>query len=147
MNHLFKKFSVLLTVTSLLFVACGDNPVEPEPEPSFSIASVSVMINGVPAINFFATPDKDVKLTRVEVTDPVGTKNELTGGDDIFFANAPIDLDNPYLRVSGSWKFRFVGAVMPSNEVFDVTESQAISAKVGIIQEAEPNEYKKLNPR
>lgn len=151
MNHLFKKLSVLLTVTSFLLVACGDKSVDPPPPPppppapSFSIASVPINEEEVSLILFFATPSKDVKLTRVEVTNPVGTKNELTGGDQIFFKDDPIDLDNPYLRISGSWKFRFVGAVTPTNEAFDVTENVAVSAKVSATQNSVPTECKMLH--
>jgi len=133
-----KRSALLLALmASLIVTACGkkdSGPTEPQapPPPTFSISTVNVTLaDGSDGIQFFAKPDKDVRLVRVEVTDPLGNKQTVNVGGQIFVKDQVIALQpqgTAYVKVSGTWKFLFVGNVEPNGENFNVTQTVNVSA-------------------
>ncbi|MFQ5675091.1 MAG: hypothetical protein ACE5G1_04270 [bacterium] len=131
---------VTIVAASLILSACSsdsNNIMQPEmptvTPPSFNISSVNAQFaDGTDGIQFFARPSKDISLIRVEVTNPLNNGVTVNAGGEVFLTDEVMELQDTgfiYFRVSGSWKFRFVGNLEPGKEAFDVTQSVNVSAK------------------
>ena len=128
-----------LVATLLLTVAaCDSGDPDPTPTPTptaptFQIASVVVpLVDGTQGLQFAATPSADVRLVRVDVRNPLGQTEVFSPQDAIVLANESVALqaaDEAYVRVSGNWSFRFVGArAAGTQETFDVTVPLTVNA-------------------
>ncbi len=133
-----KLYRVALLLLPVLLFACGKKgPSEPEapPPPKFNISTVNVTLaDGSDGIQFFAKPDKDVRLVRVDITNPLGNKTSFNAGGEIYVKDQLIELQAPgtaYIRVSGTWTFEFVGNLEPNGDNFTVKQTVNVSAKVG----------------
>jgi len=138
------KFLATMIAAVLLFsVGCKKDPVTAPtvdpgtPAPSFNIASVTANCTGTnDCIQFWATPNADVLLVKVEIKYPV------TGGTTYNFGSQTIVRDQSvalqaagiaYTRISGTWTFTFTGqyaAGQYSGEGFVATASVTVGAKL-----------------
>ncbi len=131
------KLFCFVILASLLITGCSkdDNPTGPEvpTPPSFAISSHNVQMGGVDYIQFYARPNMNISLIRVDITNPLGNKQIFNVGGGVFLTEEVIHLQDPnwgYYRISGSWDFRFVGNHEPTKEGFDVTQTLNVSAKI-----------------
>ncbi len=132
------KFFGFVLLASLLIAGCSkdDNPTGPEAPspPSFTISSLKVQLQGgVDGIQFFARPNIDLSLVRVNITNPLGNQQVFNAGGNVFLTDEVValqDANTGYVRVSGTWNFRFVGNHEPTKESFDVTQTLSVSAKL-----------------
>jgi|GEM_PF-757362 len=134
-----KLVSTLLLLLSLFLFGCSkdDSPTGPEevPPPNFSLSSRNVQLQGgAEGIEFYALPNRDVRLVRVDITNPIGQSINFNAGGQVFITGQgnPIALQQQgtaYTRLSGNWNFRFVGNHEPTQEPFDVSQSLSVSAK------------------
>ncbi len=130
-----KLYKIGILMFTVLLAGCGKkSPSEPEapPPPSFSISTVNVTLaDGSDGIQFFAKPDKDVRLVRVDITDPLGNKMSFNAGGEIYVKDQVIQLQaqgTAYVRVSGTWTFEFVGNVEPNGDNFTVKQTVNVGA-------------------
>ena len=83
------------------------------PAPSFNVISEPAVLNdGSAGILFSAIPDADVILVRVEITNPRNQNQTFNAGSTTVVRNEEFALQDPgtaYVRVSGDWRFTFVG--------------------------------------
>ena len=104
--------------------------------PSFSIASIPVTLDdGRAGLQFAATPSASVTLSEVVITNPVGGVQRFNAQNANVLSGTPVELQDDgtaYVRISGTWTFRFVGARSPAvtNGNFDATASLPVSAAV-----------------
>lgn len=134
----FFKVPVFVLAFSVFLFGCSDddNPTEPEgpTPPNFTLSSVNVQLQGgAEGIQFFARTNKDISLIRVNISTPIGGEQIFNAGGGVFLTDEIIALQNAntgYVRVSGSWSFRFVGNHEPTKESFDVTQTLNVSAKI-----------------
>lgn len=128
----FLALLLLLTLT-----ACDSNDVNEEPPvvtpPSFSIASTPVqMSNGSAGILFAASPNEDVILVRVEITNPLNERVTFNAGSATVVQGQALPLQDAgtgYFRVSGTWRFQFVGRKASGDQTsFDVSTTLSVSA-------------------
>jgi hypothetical protein len=105
-----------------------EGPIAPvDPGPVFTLSSVSVTLQGgVPGIQFFAKPDMDVILIKVEITPPPpGEKFTFNAGSTTYIKEQTImlqDVGIGYVKISGRWAFKFVGNRATGTKAsFDVT--------------------------
>ena len=132
------KFLGFVLLASLLITGCGkdDNPTGPEAPapPNFTLSSINVQLQGgVEGIQFFGRSSRDISLVRVNITNPLGGQQVFNAGGNVFLTDEVIALQEAntgYVRVSGSWSFRFVGNHEPTKESFDVTQTLNVSAKL-----------------
>jgi hypothetical protein len=134
----FLTIVAFILLCSLLNVGCNkddDGPVGPEEPapPSFNISSVNVDLQGgAQGIQFFARTNKDISLIRVNIKNPIGNQDVYNVGGNVFLTDEVIALQDAnfgYVRVSGTWEFRFVGNLEPGKQSFDVTQPLNVSAK------------------
>ncbi len=134
-----KLFSTVLIVCFVAVGCSGDsNPTAPtgpaqDPPPSFSMASVKVQCNdGSDCIQFFSRPDKDVLVVRVEILPPVGNKIIFNAGSVTVVRGENVGLQDQnlaYFRVSGEWKFTFVGNLATGDKTsFEVVATINVGA-------------------
>ncbi|RMD96524.1 MAG: hypothetical protein D6814_11225 [Calditrichaeota bacterium] len=138
MKKLIQLSSLLALTLAMLSIGCGkNNPAAPEPTveptPTFSISSKPVILNdGNAGIQFFAQPDMDVILVRVEIKDPLGNSFTFNAGSATVVKGEVMALQDTnlaYFRVSGKWTFKFVGnKATGSKASFDVTATLNVSA-------------------
>jgi hypothetical protein len=139
MNHniRFLKVIALILLPWLLIMGCNKDdgptgPEEPAP-PVFSISSVNVDLQGgTQGIQFFARSNRDISLIRVNIKNPIGSQEVFNVGGNVFLTDEVIALQDAnigYIRVSGTWEFRFVGNHEPGKQSFDVTQTLNVSAK------------------
>ena len=131
-KRLYKAAATILFVSIFAF-GCSDDSTGPEvnegpPPPSFSIATITVTVDGVPFIGFSVRPSEDILLGRVEISPPIGNTQTYSGGNGLFLGGQNFNMDT-YVKVSGTWNFRFVGQHSPGGEPFDVRQSLGVSAK------------------
>lgn len=131
---------LLLLLALLPLAACdggGDNEKEEEPivvaPPTFSIASQTVKFNdGSDGIQFYVTPNEDIILVRVEITNPLNTNVTFNAGSATVVQSQSFPLQDAgfaYFRVSGPWKFQFVGRRASGDQAsFNVTTSLSVGA-------------------
>ena len=135
-----------LVVFSLSIAACSSS--EPEEEevgeqpPAFSISSVQgTLSDGSAGLAFFATPNTEVKLIRVDVSNPVGGRVTFDPQGVVVLGGEVTPLQaggTGYTRVSGNWSFRFVGErAAGSRATFDVTVPLSVAAVQEEIPEVE----------
>ena len=112
------RITALLFLTFLIAISyfgCGKDSTGPEetPPPKVGVASINVQCgDGADCIQFFAKPDKDVILVKVEISNPVGDDITFNLGSSTVIADENIGLqaaDFAYFRISGEWKFVFTG--------------------------------------
>ena len=127
-----------LVAFSLSIAACGTTEPEDEmettePPPTFQISSIQgTLSDGSAGLAFFATPNTEVKLIRVDVKNPVGgtlvfdPQGVVVLGGEV----TPLQASGTgYTRVSGNWSFRFVGErAAGSRATFDVTVPLPVAA-------------------
>lgn len=133
----------LYAILFLSFIAVGcdsggggeddDPPPPPAAQPSFSIASVVVTLSdGSQGLQFAATPNADIELTRVNIRNPLGQSDVFNANNDVFLSGVSIALQDPgvgYFRVSGDWSFQFIGRRAAGDQSsFDVTVPLSVSA-------------------
>ena len=133
----------LYAVLLLSFVAVGcdsggddnddDNPPPTTVAPTFSLASVVVTLaDGSQGLQFAATPNADVELTRVNIRNPLGQSEVFNANNNVFLSGQSIALQDPgigYVRVSGDWSFQFIGRRAAGDQSsFDVTVPLSVSA-------------------
>lgn len=128
----------LFTLACLLFMGCGgdDKPTQPPPPPpatpTFTVSSVNVTLQGgADGLQFFAKPSMDIALTRVDLTNPLGGSLIFNAGNIVVLKEQVVALQDPntgYVRVSGTWTFRFTGTVQPAGTAFDVIATLNVSA-------------------
>ncbi|TVR12587.1 MAG: hypothetical protein EA391_15135 [Balneolaceae bacterium] len=139
---MFNSKRVLQTIAALLILpflvlSCSDNTTAPidegPPPPAFNIASIVVQLQGGDqGLQFFASANVDVTLGRVNITPPVGNDFVFNANNNLWLSEEQIALQNPnegYLRISGTWRFRFVGNHSPGGERFDVRQQITVGAK------------------
>ncbi|MEM1127638.1 MAG: hypothetical protein AAGI71_13380 [Bacteroidota bacterium] len=101
--------SLLLAVVALGCDSGGDD----DPDVSFIVSSTNVTLDdGSDGIQFFAQPNVDVILVRVDITSPTGTSLPFNAGSQTVISGQAIALQDPgfaYFRVSGPWTFTFSG--------------------------------------
>ncbi len=136
------KLSRVALVAALAFTltACSSSEPDPPPPPppgtaapTFSIASVVVPFgDGTQGLQFAATPNADVRLIRVDIRNPLGNNRTFSPQNAVQLQGETVALQNDdeaYVRVSGTWNFRFVGArAAGGQETFDVTVPLDVSA-------------------
>ena len=133
----------LYAILFLSFIAVGcdsggsgeddDNPPPASVAPSFSIASIVVeLADGSQGLQFAATPNADVELTRVNIRNPLGQTDVFNANNNVFLSGVSIALQDPgvgYFRVSGDWSFQFIGRRAAGDQSsFDVTVPLSVSA-------------------
>jgi hypothetical protein len=125
----------LLLLSMLLFTSCKDKPTQPapDPDPTFSIASVDVLLDtGDRGIQFFATSNEDVLLVKAEIKPPVGNTivYNLNSGTFINGQSFTLQADGTaYFRISGSWTFTFTGnKALGTKKSFVVTTTLNVGA-------------------
>jgi len=138
------KLLLSIMATVIFFsIGCKSDPVTAPvvdpgtPTPSFNIASVTANCTGTnDCIQFWATPNADVLLVKVEIKYPV------TGGTTYNFGSATVVRDQSvalqaagiaYTRISGQWTFTFTGqyaAGEHSGKGFVATATVTVGAKL-----------------
>jgi len=136
-KRLFKAAATILFISIFMF-GCSDDSTGPDvdptvPPPSFTISSVVVQLQGGnEGLQFFARGSGDCTLGRVNLTSPLGDNFVFNANNNLFLTNELIALQNTnqgYLRISGSWTFRFVGNHSPGGGGFDVTQVLTVGSK------------------
>ncbi len=127
----YLSFAALLLLAIVIISGCKkkDDPVVP----AFTLTSTEVtLVGNVPGLQFFAKCNNDdVKMTKVTISNPIGSINltyNLNGG--IFVKNEIFGLqaDNTgYEKSTGAWKFNFVGNRTADGSSFAVDGSLTIS--------------------
>jgi len=137
-----KKLLVTIMAAVLLFsIGCekesitAPTPDPGTPAPSFNVASTLANCTGTnDCIQFYATPNADVILVKVEIKYPV------TGGTTYNFGSSTIVKDQSvalqatgmaYTRISGNWTFTFTGQhAVGDQSSFVVATTVNVSAKL-----------------
>ncbi|MFN3595713.1 MAG: hypothetical protein ACK41D_00405 [Rubricoccaceae bacterium] len=138
MKHQWLRQVMSLLALSLVLTAtaCDNNSPDAPPQPSaptFQIASVVVpLVDGTQGLQFAATPSADVSIIRVDVRNPLGNQIVFSPQNTIVLQNQAFPLQSPneaYIRVSGTWTFRFVGQLAAgTQQTFDVTTTLNVGA-------------------
>lgn len=136
-KRLYKVAATILFISIFAF-GCSDDSTGPDvdptvPPPSFTISSVVVQLQGGnEGLQFFARGSADCTLGRVNLTSPLGDSFVFNANNNLFLTNELIALQTTnqgYLRISGSWTFRFVGNHSPGGSGFDVTQVLTVGSK------------------
>jgi hypothetical protein len=137
-NKRLLKVAATIFFISVFAFGCSEDStgpaVDPEtPPPSFTISSVVVQLQGGnEGLQFFARGSSDCTIGRVNLTSPLGDQFVFNANNNLFLTNELMALQNTnqgYVRISGSWTFRFVGNHNPGGEGFDVTQVLSVGAK------------------
>ena len=97
------------------------------------MSSVNVTCgNNQDCIQFFARPNKDVVLVKVEIINPAGEDVTFNLGSSTVIDGENIALqadDFAYFRISGEWEFVFTGNLATGDKSsFEVTTKVTVSA-------------------
>lgn len=118
------RFPIFVTLfLALVLVGCdsgGSNSEpddEPEPipaaPPGFEIASRTVTLqDNTEGVQFFARPDIDVILVRVDIETPLGGEINFNAESSTVVKDESFALQDDgiaYRKVSGNWRFTIVG--------------------------------------
>lgn len=128
------RFLLLIALAFSVAACDSSEPEEPvEQPPTFSIASrVVTLVDNSQGLQFFATPNDDVSLVRVDVRNPIGQSETFDAQRVIVLSGEVTPLQDPnfgYNRISGTWNFRFVGSrAAGSQQTFDLTVPLDVSA-------------------
>lgn len=137
-NKRLYKVAATMLIVSLFAFGCSDDSTGPDvdpttPPPNFAISSVVVQLQGGnEGLQFFARGSVDCTLGRVNLTSPLGDQFVFNANNNLFLTNELIALQTTnqgYLRISGSWTFRFVGNHSPEGGGFDVTQILTVGSK------------------
>jgi hypothetical protein len=129
----FAVIGVLLMLSGCCKKDDDDNT--PSQVPVFTVTAKTVQLQaGGEGLQFTAKcTNEDVKMTKVNLTDPLSAQNatyELNGTS--YAKNSPIPLQNEeeaYVKESGTWTFTFVGNTSSDNKSFSVNATLSIPAK------------------
>jgi hypothetical protein len=133
-----KKFTRFLSISALLLVAiviissCKKDE-DPPIVPAFTMTATTVNLQGGGfGLQFFAKcSNDDVKMTKVVITDPIGSSTQTFNLNGTYFVKNEIfalqGTDEAYLKSAGNWSFNFVGNRTADNVAFSVTATLPVS--------------------
>ena len=127
----YAAYSFLFATFTLLLSNCSKDD-EPE-TPAFTVTYSTVQIQGgLQGLQFTAKcTNNEVKLTKVMITDPLNsTPIEYDFNGTTFTQNEQFNLqatDEAYYKLTGTWKFQFVGTRTSDNTNFAVDASLTVS--------------------
>lgn len=113
---------ILLLITAVMLTNCKKDPVDP----AFIVTGTTVQLQGGGEGLQFAAKctNDDVKLTKVEIVDPLlspATTYNLNG--NVFVKNEIFGLqatNEAYFKQIGSWSFTFTGNRTSDNSSFSI---------------------------
>ena len=127
-----KKINFLLLVSMFLMltgsgVLSGCKKKSSGPTmPTFTVTATTVQIqNGGEGLQFYAKCNNtDVKLTKVTLTDPIGTNTTTYNLNGNYFVMNQVfmleDQNSAYTKEIGTWSFSFVGNLTSDGTSFSV---------------------------
>lgn len=101
--------------------------------PAFTMTATTVTLQGGGfGLQFFAKCNNDdVKMTKVMLTDPIGSFTETYNLNGTYFVKNEIfglqATDQAYTKSSGTWKFNFVGNRTADGAAFAVDATLSVS--------------------
>jgi len=127
---------LVILITGVSLSGCKKKSTTPTPVvPSFVVTATTVNLQGGgEGLQFYAKcANTDVKMTKVTVTDPIGT-NSLTYNlnGTYFVANQVFmleDATSAYTKEIGTWSFVFVGNLTSDGSAFSVGATLAVGKK------------------
>ena len=139
-TFIMKKLTRFLSVTAVLFAAiviisgCKKKAEDPAPTvPAFTMTATTVNLQGGGfGLQFYAKCNNDdVKMTKVMITDPIGSMNQTFNLNGTYFVKNEIfglqATNEAYTKSSGNWTFNFVGNRTADNTAFAVNATLNVS--------------------
>ncbi len=134
---MLKKNNFLIALAVMLFLSFGifgcsdDDPVGPEeptgpPPPTFTMSS---RLQGG-QLEFLARPSVTVRIQEIHVTNPINYTYPIINFDgQQVTTDQMVIIRGGFERMSGQWRFRFIGNQMPGQEAFDISTSLSVTLK------------------
>jgi len=136
-----KRISLIATIsilviltTGALLTGCKKKSTTPTPTvPSFIVTATTVQLQaGGEGLQFYAKcSNTDVKMTKVTVTDPIGSNSVTYNLNGTYYVANQVfmleDATSAYTKEIGTWSFSFVGNLTSDGSSFSVGATLAVS--------------------
>jgi hypothetical protein len=133
MKKINQYFSVAVILLASIIITSGCKKKEDPIVPSFTMTSTTVNLQGGGlGLQFFAKCNNDdVKMTKVIISDPIGSFTETYNLNGTYFVQNEIfalqGTDLAYPKSTGNWSFNFTGNRTADGSSFSVNASLLVS--------------------
>jgi hypothetical protein len=133
MKKLSSYLSIAVVLLAAIVITSSCKKKEDPIVPAFTMTATTVNLQaGGFGLQFFAKCNNDdIKMTKVTITDPIGSfSNTYNLGGTYYVKNEIFALqgtDEAYTKSSGTWRFNFVGNRTADGSSFAVDATLAVS--------------------